>query len=302
MQQLVETLYGHSGLGGKSVYQVLYDLWALGENGVNPGESLATAATRSGHTMPDALRLQLLVDWRIASENGLLTSGNLNLMRRNLPPSATTGRYVGQRFSVILINQGGAFEIANMMLAVAGMESLPGAVADPNYTPPHPGFTPSLPPPTFYNNVGGLPPGQRVANRLPNGPWQPPSPAVGLTTPTGTAAGAGPHIAVVDLPMNGVLPLDGHLKLGVVRVTGSEIEASLIGEGQVSAGAVGGSRGQSLPTVHAFKVPKTNPVRLPGIDANAYLILNQPSMQFYYVDVTVNNGGSFRVACVLSAR
>ncbi len=298
-KQLIDALYGHANLNGKSVFQMICCLWELGEKGVNPGDALTVAAERSGHLMPDALRLQLLADWRIASENGLLTTANLDRMRRNLPPHATAGRYIGQLFGVILIDQGGADVIANMMLCAAGQAPLPGAVADPSYVPPNLG--PLAPRgPTSYSSVPRAALTKPGYIPLATPPANTSSSVANLPAPAGTPVGDKARLAVVDLPVNGLLPTDGRIKLGIARVTDSEIEASLIGESMVNRNPNAPGRGGYLPTVRTFKVPKTVPVRLPGISANAYLILNLPTMQFYYIDATANNGGSYRIAMVAS--
>ena len=56
------------------------------------------------------------------------------------------------------------------------------------------------------------------------------------------------------------------------------------------------------PRVDNSKVPKVNPVHLPGVSGSAYLIHVEPKARYYFVDVSVNNGGAFRIAKVVAYR
>ena len=61
------------------------------------------------------------------------------------------------------------------------------------------------------------------------------------------------------------------------------------------------SSGAYHPSVRPHKVSKTNPVRLPNLSGNAYLLFIDQGAKYYYLDVSVDNGAVFRIVKVSGA-
>ena len=121
------------------------------------------------------------------------------------------------------------------------------------------------------------------------------------------------QVEVHDVAFNNSLSLGGTRRLAVASDSGSVLSVSVIGDGpKVRRNSVAqmGSGGRpsyigttaEYPRIANTKVPKINPVRLPGINGNAYLIHSEAQGRYYFVDVSVNNGSCFRIAKVWNGR
>ena len=72
--------------------------------GETPEQFLATGFFEAGLREPltEWVRTCVMMNWSVAHEFGLLTPGNLDLMRRGVPPLATVGSFRGDAMEVIL--------------------------------------------------------------------------------------------------------------------------------------------------------------------------------------------------------
>ena len=262
---------------------------------------------------------QYLADWHIACEYGLFTSENLARLQAGLPPVATDGPFAGQTIQAKKIGHSGRFlSVGDFALgpengALALDAVLPARRPDvpngaPVYPPPQtyvPAQRPGTPPPGYRRDPLGrdYPTTTTRSHAMPMPPWQQPS-APTLAPTDATAHAEPPRVLLQDLPFNGLLPMDGKVKLGIAGVTASEISVSIVGERQVKVPYPNGGY-MFNPSVDNYKVPRINPVRLPGISNDAYLIKDDHTsrsggeVRYYYIDVSVNNGTTFRIAKVL---
>ncbi|MBE7159218.1 MAG: hypothetical protein INR62_12455 [Rhodospirillales bacterium] len=328
---LSDTFYGHRtttpGLANScSINETIYWLWAVNQTGLSPDDALNAVAQRAGKIMYEPLRRQVMTDWRFASDHGLLTLGNLALMRQKQPPTATGGRFIGQRIDTVRIDGHGSYDLTNMAFCPAGQPLPSEAVASVQYTAhdlanlpefnrpfasspaPTPGLAAATPTPPPVTTVHlSAPAGPPVGDRVRVAPTFTPVPVPMPTsaTPVNASAPTAARIELHDIPFNGLLPVYGRIKLGITRVTNSEITYSIVGENDVYIGPNTAANNHGInapawryPSVHTGTVTKTNAVHLPGVSGNAYLLQGTASVQYYYIDTTLNNGTVFRVATV----
>ena len=298
------------------LYRTVYWLSMAARSGLDPENALTLAGQSVRRDVSGPCRSQLLADWRVAGSYGLLTPENLERMQEGLAPKATDGPYTGQRIEGVRL-RGYAIMAPDNLACVAfspvgrppppealgsGAVALPAAAYAVNPVSP---VQPWRSPPTGtfgqppfrggpYPQNPGLPASYPPA---PYRPAYPPAPAA-VEPP----AIRPEQIELHDVPFNGSLPLGGTRKLAVASDSGGELSVSVIGDGpkvRIDYESVGTIY---YPRVNNSKVPKANPVHLPGVSGDAYLIHTEATARYYFVDVAVNNGASFRIAKVMASR
>ncbi len=284
------------------LYPLMYRLWAVTQRGVSPDQALVLAAgrTRPPHTMYDVVKAQLLVDWHIVSTYGLLTQQNLASMQAGSAPVATEGRFKGQIIDVVPISPlGQRYDLTNLALCPAGnviptdaLPYRPASVA--SAATPVPGIVstmvrPQSPPATIPRG----PAAQRVS-AIPKVPQENFAPSnMPVSTPKVTSGG----IEVYDRSYNDVVAITADRALAVVRNDADKVLVSYIGFGPKVL-VHGPAYDEYRPSIKKTSLPKTIPVHLQEVSGTAYLIHQEGELRYYLIDVTVNNGGSYRVAKV----
>ncbi len=329
--QLYQILYAKPSTAGEAepvLFRALYWLrQATTLNDLSPNAALRAAYQRAYRaknqtalrpfqnntgSSPAPDESQYLADWHIACQYGLFTPENLARMQAGVAPTATDGPFAGQVIRARNINPTDRRPAAGSL--VLGPESGPPAsdavpprdrpFAPPAFTYPPPPST-HLPAQTPARNP--LPSAYRPAPANRNAPmpaWQHPSAPVLVPPDTTAVTKDPPRILLQDLPFNGLMPMEGKTKLAIAKVTNDEISVSIVGERQVAVRYPNGGV-MFNPSIENYNVPKTNPVRLPGISSNAYLIKDDRAakvgaavVRYYYIDTSINNGTTFRIAKV----
>ena len=314
---------------GPRLYQTVYWLWVATRDGLPPENALTMAAQSVRRELSGPCRGQLLADWRVAGDYGLLTPENLERMQDGLRPTATAGPFTGSRIGAARLRPfPGASPNDVTSAAFAPMDHLPspealgsgaapfGPATNGARTMPPVAAWKGLPsgtsgqPPPFRG--GPFPPNAGVPNPYAPAPYRPVYPPA--PTPAAPVAVEPPairpeQVELHDVPFNGSLPLGGTRKLAVASDSGGELSVSVIGDGpkvRIDYENVGTVY---YPRVNNSKVPKVNAIHLPGVSGSAYLIhteatgrYNQATTNYYFIDVAVNNGAAFRIAKVVAYR
>ncbi len=331
LTQLARSTYAPAvaaGEAGPALFRSLYWLrMATTLNDLSPAAALRSAYERSDRPaspvpsseptnrapVPAPYEAQLLADWHIACVYGLFTSENLVRLRAGNPPIATDGPYMGQTIQTHRISLASRYGSPADFALGPENEPLPGdAVPSAGRStviiPAAPQSWPVRPPapranPLPATNRAGRP-GSPTGRDMPMAAWQKPSEPTLVPSPFTPKEPA--RVQLQDLPFNGLLPMEGRVKLGIASVTSSEISVSIVGKSQVSVRYPNGTV-MSNPTVENYKVPKINPVRLPGVSSDAYLIKDDRGersgieTRYYYIDTSVDNGMTFRIAKVMGS-
>ena len=289
---------------GIRLYRSVYWLWVASRGGLSPESALALAARSARRPLAEPCRQQLLADWRVAAAYGLLTPENLERMQEGLAPTATEGPFKGRRMEMGRLQGYSPVAIDNLARIAfhpVGNPPPPEALAkdaapllDAAYT------VPALPqvrmgPPLPPNGFTPLIPGAGMP-AFP--PGRPPGPLPAAEPP----AIRPEQVELHDVPFNDSLPLGGTRKLAVASDSGGTLSVSVIGDGPKVrvTGYYGGT--YDYPRVDNTKVPRANPVHLPGVSGNAYLIHSDNTGRYYFIDTIVSNGAAFRIAKVVTSR
>ena len=304
------------------LYRTVYWLSVATRSGLDPDNALTLAGQSVRRELSGPCRSQLLTDWRVAGSYGLLTPENLERMQEGLAPKASDGPYTGQRIEGVRL-RGYAIMAPDNLACVAfspvgrppppealgsGAVALPAAAYAvspvPSVQPWRSPATGTFGQPTPFRG-GPYPQNTKLPAFYPSAahrPVYPPAPAPAAPVAVEPPAIRPEQVELHDVPFNGSLPLGGTRKLAVASDSGDELSVSVIGDGpkvRIDYENVGTVY---YPRVNNSKAPKANPVHLPGVSGNAYLIHTEATARYYFVDVTVNNGGSFRIAKVVASR
>ena len=308
------------------LYRTVYWLSMAARSGLDPENALTLAGQSVRRDLSGPCRSQLLADWRVAGSYGLLTQENLERMQEGLAPKATDGPYTGQRIEGVRLRGYASMAPDNLACVAFSPTGRPpppealgsGAVALPAAayaTNPVSSVQPwrGLPPGTFvqpppyrggpYPQNFGLPASYPPT---PNRPVNLPAPAPVAPATAELPAVRPEQIELHDVASNDSLPLGGTCKLAVVSDSSGELSVSVIGDGPKVPISYETGVTYYVPPVHNTKVPKANPVHLPGVSGNAYLIHSENRggyyFRYYFIDTVVNNGGAFRIAKVVASR
>ena len=289
---------------GPRLYRSVYWLWEASRNGLTPENALAMAAQNARRPLPELCRSQLLANWRIAGSYGLLTPENLERMQEGLAPTATNGPFKGRRMEVGRL-QGYSPLVPDNLARVAfhpvGSPPPPEALATGAATLPDFAYAVHAEPPV---QIWPVPPPGVIGPPIPGArmpPFTPVPPPASM--PAAESLPIRPEqVELHDVPFNDSLPLGGTRKLAVASDSGGVLSVSVIGDGPKVriTGYYGGT--YDYPRVDNTKVPRANPVHLPGVSGNAYLIHSENRARYYFIDTIVANGAAFRIAKVVASR
>lgn len=296
MVQLTQKLYAHPAPAndlGPTLFRSLYWLRVTTTlNDLSPTAALRAAYQRANEARTPALSLyqasrtpgaamyeeQLLADWRIACLYGLFTPENLARLQAGTSPVATDGSFVGQTIEAKKINpaarRAGLGDVAlGPQDGTLSKDALASA-QQPNFS----ATLPAAPQPVYAPPQQPAPATQQTARVSTTSArpvyWMPPGshdmpmpvavqPSAAVPVPIGPATVKDPpHILLQEVPFNGLMPTDTKVKLGIAGVTTSEISVSIVGVKDDGSGR------------HGVEV------------------------RYYFIDVSITNGTSFRIAKV----